>query len=74
MSTIYDMDGDIIAEGVSSQAVCDETIQTACRIARRLNRSVVVEDHGTHQCYRVTPGGHIWRAPSWWKAPEWGDE
>jgi hypothetical protein len=70
-STIYDMtSGHIITDGVQSQAVCDATINTARSIAREINHSVVVEDRGTQDCYRVTPGGHKWRAPKGWTG-EW---
>lgn len=65
-STIYDLDGTVIADGVQSQAVCNETIITARRIAADNKRSVIVEDCGTGECYRVTPAGHRWRAPRWW--------
>lgn len=70
-STIYDMDGNTITDGVQSQRVCDATINTARSIAADRRKSVVVEDHGTQECYRVTPGGHRWRAPKGWTAPEW---
>jgi len=63
-STIYDMKtAHTITDGVQSQKVCDATIQTARRIAAERGRSVIVEDRGTEECYRVTPAGHIWRAP-----------
>ena len=71
-STIYDLGtAEIITDGVQSQAVCDATINTARCIARRQRRSVVVEDRGTQECYRVTTGGHVWRVPASWPAPEW---
>jgi hypothetical protein len=71
-STIYDMGtGHTLTDGVQSQAACDATINTARQIARDRGRSVVVEDHGTEECYRVTPGGHIWRVPRWWDKPTW---
>jgi hypothetical protein len=70
-STIYDMtSGHIITDGVQSQAVCDATINTARSIAAARGHSVVVEDRSTQECYRVTPGGHKWRAPKEW-TPEW---
>lgn len=73
-STIYDMQtGHTITDGVQSQAVCDTTIQTARRIAADRGHSVIVEDRGTQECYRVTPGGHIWRAPKEW-TPEWDQD
>ncbi len=68
-STIYDM----ITDGVQSQLVCDATIQTARRIAAERGHSVIVEDRGTQECYRVTPAGHIWRKPKWWTV-EWDQE
>jgi hypothetical protein len=70
-STIYDLDGHTITDGVQSQAACNATINTARRIAAEIRKSVVVEDRGTEECYRVTPAGHIWRAPRNWGAPEW---
>lgn len=72
-STIYSTDGDTISDGVQSQAVCNATIITARDIAAHQGRSVVVEDRGTHECYRVTPAGHKWRAPKSWPAPTWDD-
>lgn len=72
-STIYDMDGNTIADGIQSQRVCDATIQTAHSIAKRERMSVIVEDRGTEECYRVTPGGHIWKAPKGWIAT-WDSE
>ena len=72
-STIYYMNGYIATDGVQSQAVCDATIQTARSIARSEGRSVIVEDRGTRECYRVTPAGHRWRAPKSW-TPTWDQE
>lgn len=70
-STIYDMRNAIpITDGVQSQAICDETIRTARELACNLGRSVIVEDRGTEECYRVTPGGLRWRAPENW-IPSW---
>lgn len=63
-STIYDLDGNTLTDGVQSQRVCNATITTARAMARSRRRSVVVEDRGTEECYRVTPAGHIWRAPA----------
>lgn len=73
-STIYDLDCNIVADGVQSQSVCDATIHTARSLATQLGRSVVVEDGGTQEVYRVTPGGHKWRAPKSWPAPSWDTE
>ena len=70
-STIYGLDGHIIADGVQSQAVCNETINMARRIARDLRKSVVVEDRGTGEVYRITPSGQRWRAPPNWGPPSW---
>lgn len=71
-STIYDMlTFEVITDGVQSQRVCDETIRTARDIAADRGHSVIVEDRGTEECYRVTPAGHIWRAPKWWGRPVW---
>lgn len=73
-STIYDMKtGYAITDGVQSQRVCDATIRTARACAASRNSSVIVEDRGTQECYRVTPAGHIWRAPEWWIA-SWNEE
>lgn len=66
-STIYDMQtAATITDGVQSQLVCDATIITARRIAADLGHSVIVEDRGTEECYRVTPAGHKWKAPRDW--------
>jgi len=73
-STIYDLDGNVLTDGVQSQLVCDATINTARRMAADRRRSVVVEDRGTETIYRVTPAGHIWRAPQGWGAPSWEEE
>jgi hypothetical protein len=70
-TTIYDLDGYVITDGVQSQRVCDATIQTARMIARDRRRSVIVEDRGLEMCYRVTPSGHIWCAPPHWGPPPW---
>ena len=73
-STIYwATDGMVAADGLQSQAVCDETWNAARRMARVAGKSVIVEDRGTRECYRITPGGHKWRAPKWW-VPEWGQD
>lgn len=70
-STIYDMNsGHIITDGVQSQAVCNATINTARSLAAQRGHSVIVEDRGTQDCYRVTPAGHKWRAPKGWQG-EW---
>ena len=66
-STIYDLDGNTLTDGVQSQRACDATITTARAMARSRRRSVVVEDRGTAECYRVTPAGHKWRAPQGWE-------
>jgi len=70
-STIYSMDGHVLTDGVQSQAVCDATINTARQIARDEGASVIVEDRGTEEVYRVTPAGHIWRAPQTWGPTSW---
>lgn len=72
-STIYGLDGHTITDGVQSQRVCDATIQAARSIAATRRISVVVEDRGTEECYRVTPGGHKWRAPKGW-VPSWAQD
>lgn len=67
-STIYNMKTEYVeADGVQSQSVCDATIKTARSIAREKKTSVIVEDYGTRECYRVTPAGHIWAAPKEWR-------
>ena len=68
-STIYDLSGNVLTDGVQSQKVCDATIATARSIAARRG-TVVVEDRGTEECYRVTRGGHRQRAPKGW-VPCW---
>jgi len=74
-STIYDLQtGNTITDGVQSQLVCDATIQTARSLASERGRSVVVEDRGTKELYRVTPKGHIWRVPKWWGKPSWEED
>jgi hypothetical protein len=74
-STIYDMrTAHVLTDGVQSQTVCDETINTARWLARERKHSVIVEDRGTEECYRVTPGGHVWRTPHWWGEPCWAQE
>lgn len=73
-STIYDMKtGHTITEGVQSQAICDATINTARSLARERGHSVIVEDWGTRECYRVTPAGNKWGAPKGWD-PNWDRE
>lgn len=70
-STIYSLDGNVITDGVQSQIICSATINVARRISAERRRSVIVEDHGTKECYRVTPAGHIWKAPKSWQVPSW---
>lgn len=71
-STIYDMaSAHTITDGIQSQRVCGATLNTAREIAAIRGRSVIVEDRGTRECYRVTPAGHIWRAPKSWQMPAW---
>jgi len=66
-STIYDLArAEVLADGVQSQRVCNATLIAARGLARARGRSVIVEDRGTEDCYRVTPAGHIWRAPKGW--------
>ena len=66
--------GHVITDGVQSQKICDATLNTARRIAREEGASVIVEDRGTEEVYRVTPAGHKWRAPAWWGSPAWENE
>jgi hypothetical protein len=73
-STIYYMDDAMVAaDGVQSAMVCDEAIHSARSIARSHGRSVIVEDRGTRECYRITPSGRRWKAPKSW-TPEWAAE
>ncbi len=72
-ATIYYLDGHIATDGVQSSTVCDAAVQMARSIARSRNRSVIVEDGGCMECYRVTPAGHIWSAPESW-TPSWADD
>jgi hypothetical protein len=74
-STIYDLKtAHIITDGVQSQAVCDATINTARSCARDYRRSVIVEDRGTEECYRITPSGKRWKVPKYWPSPAWESE
>lgn len=73
-STIYSLDGYTIADGIQSQTVCDATIQTARQIAADRRQSVMVEDRGTRECYRITPQGRRLRAPKDWLVPTWGND
>lgn len=67
-STIYDMiTGHATTDGVQSQAICDATINTARQCAQDRGHSVIVEDRGTGECYRITPSGLRWRAPMEWR-------
>ena len=70
-STIYDLaTQSVITDGVQSQRVCNATINTARSIASNHGRSVMVLDRGIDAWYRVTPAGHIWRAPKTWPSPD----
>lgn len=68
-STIYDAQGNIVADWVQSQAV-NATINAARGLAATRNRNVIVEDRGTGECYRITPAGHKWRCFRHWR---WSD-
>ena len=72
-ATIYDLDANTITDGVQSGLHCDAAKIEARNLARTLGRSVIVEDRGTEECYRVTSAGHIWRAPKFWVALTWGE-
>lgn len=63
--------GYLIADGLQSATISDEAIKTAREIARERGYSVIVEDYGTRQLYRVTPRGRKWPAPGWWQEPDW---
>jgi hypothetical protein len=69
-STIYELNGYPITDGVQSQKVCDATINTARALAASRSETVVVEDRGTEECYVVTPKGEIEAAPDGW-TPDW---
>lgn len=71
-ATIFDLDGHIAADGLQTAATsgCQEARRTAENIARRKRRSVIVEDRGTRNCYRITPSGNVWKPPTWW-TPSW---
>lgn len=74
-ATIYDMQtGDIITEGLQSALRCDDAINTARSLARHFKTSVIVEDYGTGECYRITPAGWRWRAPKGWTMTSDDDE
>jgi len=73
--TIYDFEeGYTITDGLQSAAVCDEAIRAARNIAHNSGRSVVVEDRGTEEFYRVTPKGRILPVPKGWGKPSWEEE
>jgi len=75
-TTIYDFEtAEVLAEGLQTQAVCDETIQLARNLARELGHSVVVEDRGTKEVFRITRSGRLRPVPSGWNLlPDWDDE
>jgi len=75
-TTIYDFESaQILAEGLQMQAVCEETIQLARKMARELGHSVVVENRGTKEVYRITKTGRLRPVPSGWNLlPDWDDE
>ncbi len=70
-ATIYSLHGETLTQGLQSAAVCDAALRTARDMAASRRISVVVEDAGTREVYRVTPSGAIWRAPKGWFAPSW---
>lgn len=73
--TLYRMSsGYVITDGVNSGVVSNQAINMAREIARDIKGSVIVEDRGCELVYRVTPAGHVWRAPQWWGPPEWERE
>lgn len=72
-STIYDLNGYTLTDGVQSQKVCNATIIAARNLARDRGESVVVEDRGTEECYTVMANGDIEDAPAGWEA-EWENE
>jgi hypothetical protein len=72
-ANIYDLDGNRVSYGLQSSLVCDVALRTARLIAALKRRSVIVEDRGTRECYRVTPAGLRWKAPRSWE-PVWVQE
>ena len=74
--TIYDLKTshkitrDLQAEVLSHPYRIGALINTARNISSKNKTSVIVEDCGVRECYRVTPAGHIWGAPKGWK-PKW---
>jgi hypothetical protein len=63
--------GHIIAGGLESAIISDRAIQAARRIACERGHSVVVEDYGKRELYRITPSGRKCCVPGWWQEPDW---
>jgi hypothetical protein len=66
---IYDLDGNLLKDDFRWGVTPDEVLAEARTLARG-SKSVVVENWLTGEVYRVTPAGHVWRAPSKW-TPTW---
>ena len=61
----------LVNDGKFLTVAATPTAEQAAVARAPIGVSVVVEDRGTEECYRVTPAGHIWRAPKSWPAPCW---
>ena len=78
--TIYDYRTGVIiitdddVNDLHSQLICDGVVEKARAIARKLKRSVVVEDCGARDFYRVMPTGCLQPVPPVWGKPEWEEE
>ena len=75
-STIYDLDGNTLTDGVQSQRVMRRDPHCGARPTARARPRPQRDRRGpwTEECYRVTPAGHKWRAPKGWLTPTWGAE
>jgi hypothetical protein len=64
---------DRLTGSATACSVCDQAINAARDIAAHCGRCVIVDDRGTQECCRATPGGHHRRVPRWWSA-EWQNQ
>jgi hypothetical protein len=69
---IYSMDGNVLKGDFRWGVTPDEVLDDARTIARADRRSAIVENWLTGEVYRVTPAGHVWRAPKGW-TPSWDE-
>jgi len=70
-STIYDIEsGYAVSDG---EPTGHTALIVARQYARNLGHDVVVEDHGSEECYRVTAAGEREPAPADW-TPSWDME